>query len=329
VNAAGIEDCLAGSLPFPHLDDWLADAALFAQQGLAARQASSGVAAGYLDSVATLRRSDWVTALLHPAVFAFLANEPNESAWPDLCHEVERDGEAEMHGTVRVLGNPGDAFAELLRRLGPGSRRSDCSSAAFLSADDGLFVSGCRSIAGAAELIRDLCPGYSVELNRVVHAVALCDQGTSFRGSSGVIHRGLVFLSPEPSWTIGVFAEELVHETTHNLLDLISLRVPLLDGEEAFEELYAAPFRPDPRHLYGNFHALVVVSRLICLFLAFEEAGIEPHIDWRSRGSEYANRSQAALQEVACYPRLSPAAQLLLDELVRPALSHARGASRP
>jgi len=169
-------------------------------------------------------------------------------------------------------------------------------------------------------MLEKLTPGYHEEIVQLVTWIGFVDDGASFRGASGVTQRGLVLLSPDESWTIETFAEELVHEATHCLLDAVSLWDPLLTGEEAFAELHAAPFRPDPRHLFGNFHAIVVVSRLICLFEAFEDARLPSSRPWHRVAEQYRSSSQSAFNGVASYPGMSGVAQHLLQHLVEPVL---------
>lgn len=60
------------------------------------------------------------------------------------------------------------------------------------------------------------------------------------------------------------FCEHIIHETSHLHLDtLFSLDKLILNSPE---ERYSAPIRPDPRPMYGIFHATFVLSRMIKLF---------------------------------------------------------------
>jgi hypothetical protein len=315
---------LTGAFPFPHLSDWAGDSALFALQGLKSNLAdiSSSVGEDFVHRVVNLDPIHWQATLLHPAVFAFLAKEPGPWTWEQLSTEVTRDGDAiEIHD-LRFWTHPGRHFKDILRSLGRGSRGSDCLEADFISPLSEEFIEYASRAENGLRLVEAVAPGYAADLRHCVHALALVDSNASFRGSSGAIHRGLVFLSPDPSWDATVFAEELVHESTHNLLDLLSLREPLLDGAAAFEEKYLSPFRPDPRHLFGNFHALVVIARLLWLFSAFEVNGIPGQEPWRERRKDYLGKAFKCLQDVRLYQGLSDRASAIIESFVVPTFCH-------
>ena len=319
---------LTGVLPFPHLSDWTADGALFALQALKGvlSQAESSIGSQFVAETISLPFASWRSRLLHPAVFAFVPKEPGPWEWSQLIDEVTRDGDAIRCGDtdLRIWANPGPQFTRLLKRLGRGSRGSDCARASFIERTSSEFDHYATLTHQAIRLLECATPGFATDVKMSVHAVAFVDEGASFRGSSGIIHRGLVLLSPDESWDVGAFAEELLHEATHNLLDLFSLRMPLLIGPEAFEERYSAPFRPDPRHLYGNLHALVVVARLAWLFKAFEGYAVAPQHHWQQRRKDYIERALPSLSDVRQYGNQSNIARIMLEEFVVPTLAELR-----
>lgn len=311
---------LTGGAPFPALEDWLADGALYSQQALQAIAKTRNLSNDQLLPILKAPRSEWQHALLHPGTYSFIANSGTTPPWSDVLN-FQKSGVCE-EGPYVWKQSPGTHFESALKKLGKGSRRSHCRDAEFLGTASPHFAKHIANLTGGMRLITELTPGFASELSDLVEWIALVDDGASFRGASGVILRGLVLLSPAQDWTPAVFAEELVHESTHTLLDLISLRDPLLAGADALREEHAAPFRPDKRHLLGNFHALVVVSRLICLFEVFEKNGIEPDQNWAEKAFKYADRSRTALQGVRSYPGLSPIAKHLLDDLVVAVMSN-------
>jgi hypothetical protein len=63
-----------------------------------------------------------------------------------------------------------------------------------------------------------------------------------------------------------LLAEAIVHEYSHNLLNMIITNGDMFDGEIPNEEIYYSPWRNDPRHISGLLHAVFVfnnVSKLL------------------------------------------------------------------
>ena len=132
--------------------------------------------------------------------------------------------------------------------------------------DNPLFDKSIKNIIDALEIIKENTIGFYEDFLSFVKCIALVDEKASFRGATAVNRNGLLFFSPDESWDKYKWAEELVHECTHCIVYVLSARFPVVEGEEAFELKYKGPFRPDLRHLYGNFHALTVMSRCLVLF---------------------------------------------------------------
>lgn len=311
---------LTGSIPFPSIEDWLADAALCVRQNLRARELPSVSCRWVVKRLELLPSEELIAELLRPEIFAFLTGNPQPDSWTELRDALEARTTKPRDGSL-VWQRPTPQFAAVLRSQGRGSRSESCANANFLDSSAPSFVQYAAAIERALTLIGRVAPGFRAEIDSLVDCVVLVDEGASFRGASGLAFRGMVMLSPDSTWTDGTFAEELVHETTHALLDLISIREPLLTGQRAFEPLFTAPFRPDKRPLYGNFHALVVVSRLIHLFQSFERAGVEPGTIWRDKSLDYAQRSVESLATLKLHADLSPMAHRWLETLVDPTLT--------
>lgn len=307
----------AGAEPFPHLDDWRADAALFAHQSLLGLVEAGRCDPLTLESLVRLPQEEWEQTLLHPSSFAFIAGAGESHSWhsgrdattlPLAC--VDRPG---------VLADaPAPEFAQLLQNLGSGSRRSSCDGARYLRSSDFSFSTYVAAIEDAVRFLVAERQGFADELRQTVQWIGLVDGAASFRGASGVIQRGLLLFSPDATWTWETFAEELVHEVTHTVLDLVSLREPLLTGERAFVAEHTAPFRPDPRPLFGNFHAVVVVARLACLFEALGAADQSAAEGWRRRAVDYVASAEQPLTTVMAYDGLSDLARTLLFDYTIP-----------
>jgi HEXXH motif-containing protein len=169
----------------------------------------------------------------------------------------------------------------------------------------------------ALGLLAECAPGFRADIDTFVQAIVLCDDA-SFRGASGISKKGLVFFSPESAWSVVTWAEELVHEATHNILDAVGARIPLVEGDDAFREMHPGPFRPDPRHHYGNYHGLVVVARLIVLFDLLIRKGYEV-TTLEEKKADYIERSVESLKSLGV-ARLSALGRVVFEAIVTPVL---------
>lgn len=65
------------------------------------------------------------------------------------------------------------------------------------------------------------------------------------------------------------FCEHIIHETSHLHLHTLFAIDPIVLNNP--DERYTAPIRPDPRPMYGVFHATFVLSRMVRLFMLLSE----------------------------------------------------------
>lgn len=59
-----------------------------------------------------------------------------------------------------------------------------------------------------------------------------------------------------------LIAEALVHEYSHNVLNMIIKSGEIFDGPPAMDEIYYSPWREDARHISGVFHAVFVFTNV-------------------------------------------------------------------
>jgi HEXXH motif-containing protein len=67
-------------------------------------------------------------------------------------------------------------------------------------------------------------------------------------------------------------AEALVHEFSHNLLNMVILGGEIFEGQVPQEEIYYSPWREDPRHISGVLHAVFVFTNVSELLDRLSEA---------------------------------------------------------
>ena len=102
------------------------------------------------------------------------------------------------------------------------------------------------------------------ETNRSLKGITLVE-GKRYVGSSDIFYHGIAVLNPDDTWTEITFADHIIHESAHTLLHAYNELAPILHNP--FEVNNASPIRPDPRPIYGTFHATYVFMRLAQFFV--------------------------------------------------------------
>ena len=63
-----------------------------------------------------------------------------------------------------------------------------------------------------------------------------------------------------------LLAEAIVHEYSHNVLNMVIANGEMFNGDVPEEEIYYSPWRNDPRHISGLLHAVFVFNNVCKLF---------------------------------------------------------------
>lgn len=119
---------------------------------------------------------------------------------------------------------------------------------------------------------------------------------------------GSIFLRRETIEEDAVrLAEEIIHESCHVRLNSILAVEPLfLNGEEA---LYSSPLRQEPRPMFGVFHQMYVLSRLLFFYDRF---ATETH---RERRAWIAQALQESFAVVSMHAQPTPAGANLIESV--------------
>lgn len=214
---------------------------------------------------------------------------------------------------VNILPVPPQLIVQNMRTFGIGSKGSDSSKASYIK-DVNSFFYHKTNILKSVDIIKKYTPGFYNDFKTFVTSIVLLDEHSSFRGASGLSNISLVFFSPDNDWAEFTWAEEIVHETTHNILEVLNVNQSLLLGENVFQEKYKAPFRKDNRHLFGNFHALCVVSRLIQFHTILIKSGVNIK-NSKDKIEEYREKSAIPYKTLladACFSELGKATHDLI-----------------
>jgi len=123
-------------------------------------------------------------------------------------------------------------------------------------------------IEKAISIIKENDEGLFSEFNEYVRALVLFD-GSVVTGATSIRSFGNIYLRfPKKELSeiekIMYFVEHIAHETSH--LHLHALMVHDVMILNTLAEKYEAPIRPDPRPMFGIFHATFVLTRMIRVF---------------------------------------------------------------
>jgi HEXXH motif-containing protein len=126
---------------------------------------------------------------------------------------------------------------------------------------------------------------------------------------------GTIYLSLHPD--VLTLAEALIHEHSHNKINMLWTLAPVLDN--AFAPLYSSPFRPDPRPLHGvllGVHAFLPVERL------YEELEARNHPVMRQSGIEQRRqrvreRNAAACDMLKLHAQPTASGRPIVEEIAR------------
>ncbi|MEV6061789.1 HEXXH motif-containing putative peptide modification protein [Nocardia asteroides] len=130
--------------------------------------------------------------------------------------------------------------------------------------DEAHFDTAKRWVEESLPVLRQVDPGMFAEFDRLVAGIRLFD-GIAARGITSVRCWGMILLRVpnsglETEESTLYFLDHITHETSHTVLHSIMTFDPLITNGHGAR--FTAPIRPDPRPLYGIFHAMFVLSRI-------------------------------------------------------------------
>jgi hypothetical protein len=217
---------------------------------------------------------------------------------------------------IYLFENVPNLFQNALNSIGEGSKGKSSKDAKFMDCRHALFDVSIDNIKEGIEIIKNNTPGFYSDFLRFVKCIALVDEKASFRGATSINRNGLLFFSPDKTWDKYKWAEELIHECTHCIIYILSARVPLVEGKEAFELKYQGPFRPDPRHLYGNFHALAVLSRCISLFETIRSNDTSKSKAMQEKIKDFLKRGTTPYESLKSDAKFSTLGKIVFDTMI-------------
>lgn len=155
-----------------------------------------------------------------------------------------------------------EILAFLCGREGPRTSRGEFPE--VWTPHDQDLKRGVAWVEQSLPLLVDLDPELHAEFETVVGSLRLF-RGRAARGITSVRCFGLMLLRlPDPGEEaeepLMYFLDHITHETSHLVLHTLMNVDPLITNGHAGR--FDAPIRPDPRPLYGIYHATFVLSRI-------------------------------------------------------------------
>jgi len=176
------------------------------------------------------------------------------------------------------------------------------------------------SAESAIDVVRKTDEGVIDEFDEYVRSLSIF-AGKVATGITSVRAFGGIYLR-EPSsefskaQRVAYFVEHLVHETSHLQLHALMIHDPLLLNDD--EQLFDAPIRPDPRPMFGIFHASFVLSRMVRVFRKWSQNDSSPLLQDHLR--KFESMFQHGLQTVQSHGVLTTAGKSVFGSLRKVAL---------
>ena len=172
------------------------------------------------------------------------------------------------------------------------------------------------SLTEALALVRIGVPEIADEIDLLIEQIVPVGyDGERHFSASYAEFVGAIYLSLHPD--VLTLAEALIHEHSHNKINMLWTLAPLLDN--GFRPLYSSPFRPDPRPLHGvllGVHAFLPVERLYEQLVRLDhpviyKSGIE------QRRLTVRQRNAAACEMLVRHAQPTASGRSVLDEIAR------------
>ncbi len=148
-----------------------------------------------------------------------------------------------------------------LLRLGWATLYKNPDGFGYLPIDAKQMENELPVIFAAYKLIQSFWPEIENNISSTIRSVHLVRSPHSDRHMSCTSEQffGSILTSTGNDYQL---AEALVHEYSHNLLNMVILSGEVFDGAIPKEEIYYSPWREDPRHISGVLHAVFVFTNV-------------------------------------------------------------------
>lgn len=167
-------------------------------------------------------------------------------------------------------------------------------------------------LRNAHELIRDVWPEMESNISNAINVIHVVKSPMADRHMSCTSDQffGAILTSTGDEIQL---AEAIVHEYSHNLLNVVIASGEIFNGLPPVEEVHYSPWREDARHISGVLHAVFVFSNVAELFDRYLKKIDEHLIDSRITGNLVKLRM--GIEVLKEYPFETENSKILVDYL--------------
>lgn len=108
--------------------------------------------------------------------------------------------------------------------------------------------------------------------------------------------------------------EWLVHESTHNKLNLIMQYEDITLND--FKENFYSPYRPDARHVYGVFLGIHALTPTVHVLLQWEKKGLVTDTRWLEKIVLYHMKNKIGIATMKKFGMLSPMGKQVFQDIM-------------
>lgn len=215
-----------------------------------------------------------------------------------------------------VLGSGGKILLDRVDpylRMGWSTLYKNPDGSGYLNIEAGQLEKEVPVISAAYKLLHDFWPEIENNISGTIRSIHLVRSPHPDRHMSCTSEQffGTILTSTGNEYQL---AEALVHEFSHNLLNMVILSGDVFDGAVPKEEIYYSPWREDPRHISGVLHAVFVFTNVAELLDRLSKSSPQdPYLSRRKLDNLIRLKmGMAVLQE---FPFIKPLGVALISDL--------------
>ncbi|CAN7493312.1 aKG-HExxH-type peptide beta-hydroxylase [Mesorhizobium sp. LjRoot246] len=266
------------------------------------------------------------SALFHPSFFVWysdFANAVRDDDWdhflkiletlPSILERIEksiersRKNHAQIGFPVDLLQEPDDSrsAAKRLAQSAENTVAAVNEKAEPVRIVDAPSARLMEQLSKSYALVKSVWPEMADEMAIATRRIVFLDTSQIIGASDGDC-LGTIFIGMKETQVVSKLAEEIIHETSHNVLNTLALASPIIENDAS--ERHFSPLRVDLRPVFGIVHQVFVLSRLVEFYRRLKKK--EPRFEVQF--GDVLTRFTGGVDVVEQYARAAPAGGPLL-----------------